>query len=282
MLAESVHSFADSSNQLLLLVGLIRSGKPATVRHPFGYSVERYFWSFVVAMNIFVLGAAVSIYEGVNKILHPHALGDLTWSYIALGVGAVFEAFALRVAWGEFKHFRVGQKTSLWRSMREAKDLSLPTVLFEDTAALVGLAIAALGIGLAQWTGEARFDGAASVLIGLVLLGVAWFLGTESHSLLIGEAATSQARSAIATVVKADPAVRRVVGLTTLQRGPNAILVGLELEFTDGMSTDEIEGAIRRLEAGIQREVPAAKHIFIEAGAFHRADGDHSPEWHST
>ena len=205
MLAESIHSVADSSNQALFFLGLARSKRPASVQHPLGYSKERYFWTFIVAINIFVLGAVFAIYEGIHRILHPEPLQNLAWSYAALGIAALFEGFALRVAYKEFKHWRSGQKSSLWRGIREAKDLSLPTVLFEDTAALLGLLIAAIGISLAAVTGHSYFDGVASVLIGAVLLAVAWFLATESHSLLMGEAATPHDEQEIREAVNATP-----------------------------------------------------------------------------
>ncbi len=270
MLAESVHSVADTSNQILLFVGLVRSARPADEEHPFGYSVERYFWGFVVAVNIFTLGAGVAIYEGVTKVFHPHPIENVLWSYGALVFSALFEGSALRVAWREFSHWRRDHPGPFWRTLREAKDLSLPTVIFEDSAALIGLTVAAVGIGLAHHTGIGWFDGAASIVIGCVLLGVAWFLATESHSLLIGESATRSDRNHIREALLGDPAIDRVVRLSTLQRGPQSLLVALEIEFHDGLSTDEVEAAVRRLEEKIRLAVPAAREIFIEAGAFRR------------
>ena len=270
MLAESVHSLADSSNQLLLFVGLKRSKRPATASHPFGFTVERYFWSFVVAVNIFVIGAAVAIYEGIEKLRPPHEIENVMWNFAALGIAAVFETYALRVAWKEFSHWRSTQTGSLWSSLRKSKDLSLPTVLFEDSAALLGLLIATIGISLAQVLHMPQLDGVASILIGVILLGVAWFLAIESHSLLIGEAAPAEDQLRIRNFVGQDQAVERVLDMFTLQRGPNTIIVGLDLEFIDGLETGEIEVAVQRLEKGIKERVPAAKHIFIEASAFQR------------
>jgi len=159
MLAEAVHSLADTSNQILLFVGMIRAERPADEDHPFGYSAERYFWGFVVAVNIFTLGAGVAIYEGVGKLLHPRPTENVLWNYGALGLAALFESSALRVAWKEFGHWRKDHPGPIWKVFREAKDLSLPTLLFEDSAALIGLVIAALGIGLAHLTGREWFDG---------------------------------------------------------------------------------------------------------------------------
>jgi len=266
MLAESVHSVADSSNQLLLLVGLIRSKKAADVLHPLGYNVERYFWSFVVAVNIFVLGAVVAIYEGVHKIMDPHPPENAIWNFAALGFAALFESYALRIAWQEFQHFRRENPGSLWRNLRDAKDLALPTVLFEDTAALLGLIFAAIGIGLSVLTHNGLYDGLASVFIGVLLLGVAWFLATESHSLLIGEGASVKNRKAILDVVEADPDVESMVQLLTLQRGPRRIMVLMTIDFTDDLDTGGLEVVVQRLEQGIRQAVPEARDIYLEAG----------------
>jgi len=265
MLAESVHSVADSSNQLLLLVGLVRSKKSADQLHPLGYNVERYFWSFVVAVNIFVLGAVFAIYEGVHKVLDPHPPHDPLWNFLALGLAFVFEGSALRVAWREFQHFRRENPGSLWRNLRDARDLALPTVLFEDTAALLGLVLAGAGVGLSMITHDGRWDGLASILIGVVLLGVAWFLATESHSLLIGEGATRRNRGKIRHLVLADPDVDAIVELLTLQRGPQRIMVLMDVEFADGLDTAGIEAAVTRLREVIHGAVPEARDIYLSA-----------------
>lgn len=267
MLAEAVHSVADSSNQALLFLGIRRGARPPTDAHPLGHSTERYFWTFVVAINIFVLGALVAIYEGVEKIRHPHPAENLAWSFGALGIAMVFEAFALRVAWKEFQHFRAHSTGSLWRSLRAAKDLSLPTILFEDSAALLGLLIATAGTALTAWTHDGLYDGLASVMIGGLLLGVAWFLATESHSLLIGEAASPRDRRAIREVVEGSALVTDLVSLTTLHRGPDDLLVALEVEFRDDLVVTDLEREIPRLEDAIRERVPAARTIFVEARA---------------
>jgi len=267
MLAEGLHSIADSSNQLLLLIGWKRSQRPASDSHPFGYGVERYFWTFVVSINIFLLGAVFAIYEGIQKILHPHEMENVIYNYIALGIGMVFEAYALRVAWNEFKHWRRTQKGSLWQALRDAKDLSLPTVLFEDAAALVGLLIATIGITLSQVLHLPVLDGVASVLIGVVLLVVAWFLSTESYSLLLGEGAGRSERRRIRTILHEEPCIHELLEMGTLQRGPDSMVVALTLRFKAGLQTREIEAAVKRLEERIKTEVPAATHIFIEVGS---------------
>lgn len=267
MLAEAVHSVADSSNQLLLLVGWKRSQRPASEEHPMGHSPERYFWSFVVAMNIFVLGAVVAIYEGVSKIHHPHPPENIEWNLGALTLAMIFEGFALRVAWREFRELRTDSRGSLWKRLRQAKDLSLPTVLFEDSAALLGILIAAMGIGLTHFTHDGLYDGLASLFIGCLLLMVAWFLATESHSLLIGESANPKDREAIASIVANHPAVDRLIRLTTLHRGPNDLLVAIEAEFHDHLGVADLEREIPSLEKQIRERIPAAKSIFVEARA---------------
>jgi divalent metal cation (Fe/Co/Zn/Cd) transporter len=178
----------------------------------------------------------------------------------------IFEGFALRVAWQEFKHWRSTQRGSLWRALRDAKDLALPTVLFEDAAALLGLLIAAAGITATLLTHNGVYDGIASVLIGVILLGVACFLATESYSLLLGESAGREDRERIREIVLADPSVHRIAEMGTLQRGPESILVALTLEFTAGMTTAQIAEVIGRLEDQIRASVPEAKDIFVEVG----------------
>jgi len=263
MLAESVHSVADSSNQLLLLVGLIRSKKAADRLHPLGYNVERYFWSFVVAVNIFVLGAVVAIYEGVHKLMDPHPPENAIWNFAALSLAVLFEGYALRVAWKEFQHFRRENPGSLWKNLRDAKDLALPTVLFEDTAALLGLLIAAVGIGLSVVTHNGVYDGLASIVIGVVLLAVAWFLATESHSLLIGEGASQKNRQAIVDLVEGDPDVDRIVELVTLQRGPRRIMVLANVEFGDQLDTAGVEAAVTRVRQTVLAAVPEASDVYL-------------------
>lgn len=268
MLAESLHSFADSSNQGLLAFGLKRARKAPTQQHPFGYGKERYFWAFLVSILIFALGAVFAIYEGTHKLLHPEPVKDPTWNFIALGIGFVVEAYALRVAWIEFQHFRRDNPGPLIENLKKTKDPTLPTVLFEDSAALVGLIFAAVGVSAAAITGNPVYDAISSILIGVVLLGVSWFLARESHSLLVGESASTKDREAIRDVVDGDEAVMRLVDLLTLQRSPEDVLVALTVEFRDNLRADDIEKAVVRIEAEIRRRVPLAKYIFVEAGCF--------------
>lgn len=267
MMAEALHSTADSTNQALLALGMKRANRPATKEHPFGFGKERYFWAFIVALMVFLLGGAFAIYEGAHKLIHPEPVGDPLWNYIALSIAMVVEGYALRVAWIEFQHWREDNPGKLLDSLRHTKDPTLPTVLFEDTAALIGLIVAAVGITLSVVTGDSQWDAMASIAIGVVLLGVAGFLAIESHSLLIGEAASPKDKAAIHDSVMAHPRVEAIDELLTLHRGPNEIQVSFRVQFTDDLNTDDIEEAVLDLESRIRACVPAAQHIFIEAGA---------------
>lgn len=270
MLAESLHSIADSSNQALLALGLKRSEKAPTEKHPFGYGKERYFWAFLVSIIIFALGSVFAIYEGIHKITdeNPEPVSSPGWIYFALTLGIIFESYALKVAWEEFKHFRAENPGSLMEGLKATKDPTLPTVLFEDAAALVGLVVALAGVTMTLVTGDVIYDGVASIIIGVVLLGVSWFLARESHSLLVGESAMPAAQAAIRKVVDDDPAIESTIELLTLHRGPDHLLVALTLEFKDGLNTGEIETAVTRIEDKIRAEVPESRYIFVEAGSF--------------
>ena len=262
MLAEALHSFADTGNQGLLLLGMKRAERPADDEHPFGHGKERFFWTFVVAMSLFTLGAAFSIYHGVIGLLHGHDLPDPLIALIVLGVAAVFESLALRTAWQQFQAKR--GRRSVRQALREAKDPEILTVLGEDTAALSGIAVAILGIVLSRLTGEPAFDAAASIAIGLILGAVAFFLAREMLGLLLGEAATPSVRRRIVEVAEGSAAVDRVVALRTMHVGPQELLIALDVLFRDGLDTDGIERSIDDIERAIRDAVPDARAIFIE------------------
>lgn len=262
MLAEAFHSLADTGNQLLLLLGLRLSVKPPDAQHPFGYGKERFFWAFVVAISMFAVGASFSVYEGIRGVLHPHQIVNPWLNYIILGSGVFLESIALRIAYREFSATR---KFGIWRSLREAKDPALLTVLFEDSAALTGIAMALTGILLTQITGNALYDSAASVLIGLMLAGIAFLLVRETKDLLIGESASEEDRAKILKAVCSVPEVSESIELLTMHIGPEEILVNLSVQFCDGLDTDQVEQAIDRIEREIKAEVPMVGHIFIEA-----------------
>ena len=268
MLAEAIHSVADSSNQGLLALGMKRAAKPPSATHPFGYAKEAYFWSFMVSILVFTLGGAFALYEGVHKLLVPTEITNPAWNYGALAFGIAVESFALKVAYKEFKEIRAHHPGPLLRALSDTKDPTIPTILFEDAAAVTGLLVALMGVALTHATGNAMFDAMASMIIGSLLVMVAWFLAKESHSLLVGEAATPEAQEAIRSIVKEEQTVVSLIELLTLQRGPRSIIVALELEFMDALKTPQIERAVVRLEKKIGQAVPEATHLFIEAGSF--------------
>lgn len=268
MLAESFHSLADTGNQILLLLGLRLSNKPPDAQHPFGYGKERFFWAFIVAISMFAVGATFSVYEGVKGFLHPHQIIKPWLNYIVLGSGVFLESIALRIAYREFKTTR---RFGIWRSLREAKDPALLTVIFEDSAALAGIGLALAGIFLSHLTGRAIFDSAASVLIGLMLAGIAFFLARETKDLLIGESASEEDRKKILGAVCSVSEVSESIELLTMHIGPEEILVNLSVHFKDGLDTDQVEQAIDKIEREIKKAVPMVGRIFIEADTLLRS-----------
>jgi cation diffusion facilitator family transporter len=262
MLAEALHSIADTGNQGLLLLGMKRAERPADEDHPFGHGKERFFWTFVVAVSLFTLGAGFSIYHGVMGLLHGHELSDPLIALIVLAVAAVFESLALRTAWRQFQAKRGGR--SVRRALREAKDPEILTVLGEDTAALSGITVAIVGIVLSRVTGEPAFDAAASIAIGLILGVTAYFLAREMLGLLLGEAATPPVRRRVVEIVTGFETVERVVDLRTMHLGPQELLIALDVLFHDGLDTDAIERAIDEIEAAIRDALPDARAIFVE------------------
>ncbi len=265
MLSEAIHSLADTGNQLFLLRGHAVAVREPDVQHPYGRGKELYFWAFMVAVVLFVGGSVLSVLTGIDKIRHPEGQGDKGY-WLAMGVlviAAVFEAsIALRPALKQFNTERAGR--SIPRSIRESKDPSLVVVVFEDVAALIGLAIAAVGLTLSRITGDGLWDGLASVLIGLLLAGVAWFIAIEMKSLLIGESATREERSRIRAATLGVDEVQRIDRLLTMQLAPEEILVNMDIAFDDGLDTDQLEAAIRHIEAVIEEAVPSARKVFIE------------------
>ncbi len=265
MLAEAVHSVADTVNQAFLLLGMKLGSRAPTESHPYGYGRERYFWAFIVALSIFSLGGLFSFYHGIEKILDPHPIKNAAITFVVLGAAMLFESFALRVAWKEFQHWRLKNPGPLWAGLKLSKSPTILVVIFEDSAALLGILAAAAGITITIVTGNAVWDGIASVVIGLILFGAAYFLGWRTHRLLIGEAATPSDRQRIREAVEGVPEVASLLELLTLHLAPNEILVNLNVNFRDGLDTDAVEGVIDRIEVRIREAVPAATRIFIEA-----------------
>jgi cation diffusion facilitator family transporter len=262
MLAETVHSLADTGNQALLLLGSSRAGRAASPEHPFGYGRERYFWSFVVALVLFSLGSLFAIYEGVDKLRHPHDLVAPQWAIGVLLVAIVLEAWSFRTAFVEANAVRGDQ--NLWRFIRRAKSPELPVVLLEDTGALLGLAFALLGVGLAVWTGNARFDALGSVAIGILLAVIAVVLAIEMKSLLIGESAAPEMQQRIRTAIEGSEPVKRLIHLRTLHLGPDELLVGAKVEFSSQLDLPGLARAIDEVEVRVRDEVSEARVIYIE------------------
>lgn len=266
MLSEGIHSLVDTGNGGLLLLGINRSKQPADAMHPFGYGKELYFWSLIVAVLIFGIGGGISTYEGITHIIHPAPLEDPTWSYVVLGLAMVFEAIVFVIAYREFMEF-VGKDESILQAIKRSKDPTTFTVLFEDSAAMLGLIFAFIGIFLAHYFNAPFLDGAASVLIGVLLASVAVFLAYESKGLLVGEGADVETLENIRKLTEAEAGVKKVINPLTMHFGPHTILLTVDIEFDKKLSAAEVEETIERLEESIRQKYPDIKHIYIEAGA---------------
>lgn len=265
MLSEGVHSLVDTGNQVLLLFGLKQAKKPADEKFPFGHGKEIYFWSFIVSILIFAIGAGISIYEGVHHILHPSELSDPTINYIVLGLAMIFEGGALYFAVVEFNKVRGKAKMSALDAVKKGKDPTLFVVLFEDSAAMLGLFVAFIGIWLAHSTGILWFDGAASVLIGCILGGTAIWLAFETKGLLIGESANPEIVEGIKGILKGQKGIEKTNEVLTLHMGPEFILATISVEFKDKLKTGELENIIHIVTKEIKGEFPRVKRVFIEA-----------------
>lgn len=265
MMSEGIHSVVDTGNQVLLLYGLKRAKKPADAEFPFGHGKEIYFWSFVVAILIFAVGAGISIYEGVSHILHPGELHDPTINYIVLGLAIIFEGGALYFAVTEFN--KVRGPIGYLEAVKEGKDPSLFVVLFEDSAAMAGLIIALIGIFIAQMTHNPFWDGLASVIIGCILALTAIWLAYETKSLLIGEGASPEKVSKIKEIASKSPAIKEINEVLTLHMGPEFILVTISIDFKNDLIAGEIEKATQAITTEIKQAFPLVKKVFIEAEA---------------
>jgi cation diffusion facilitator family transporter len=263
MLSEGIHSLVDGGNGLLLLLGIRLSQRPADPTHPFGHGKELYFWTLIVAIMIFAVGGGMSMYEGIAHLRHPSPLEDPTWNYVVLGLAVVFEGYSWSVA---FREFRAGQRERrVWRAIHASKDPTTFTVLLEDSAALLGLFVAIVGIALSSTLEQPALDGLASLAIGIILAAVAVLLAYESKGLLVGESADRQAVASIRALAEADPAVACVQPPLTMHLGPHEVLLALQIIFRQGLSAAAVVAAIDRLEAAIRRRHPDVKRIFIEA-----------------
>lgn len=263
MLAEGVHSVADTGNQMLLMIGGRKARKEADQEHPFGYGRERYFWAFMVAVVLFTLGAAFAIFDGIEKLRNPHELEQAVWAYAILGLAIVLEGFSFRTALAESRTGRASG-IRLWRYIRNAKAPEVPVVLLEDTAALTGLVVALAAVITSQVTHDSKWDAFGTITIGVLLGIVAVVLATEMKSLLIGESASRSAQQAIRGALETEPAVVRLIHLRTEHLGPEELLVAAKVEFRHHLTLPEVADAVDRVEAHVRAAVPTAKVIYIE------------------
>ncbi len=263
LLAEAVHSAADTGNQLLLFLGGRRAQRDATPEHPFGFGRERFFWAFAVALVLFSMGGMFALYEGIQKFRDPHEVESLGVAVGILVVAICLESFSLRTAIRESNHVRPAGM-GWWRFIRTTKQPELPVVLLEDTGALTGLGFALVGVVLAHVTGDARWDAAGSMAIGILLVVIAIVLVVEMKSLLIGEAASDETRAAIAAAIESVDDVDALIHFRTEHLGPDEILLGAKIEFSSALTADELVAAINRTEDTIRAAVPSAKVIYLE------------------
>jgi cation diffusion facilitator family transporter len=271
MLAEAVHSLADTTNQGLLFLGGSRARRPATTEHPFGYGRERYFWAFIVALVIFSAGSMFALFEGVDKLRHPHQLESVGWAVGILVVSMALEGMSFRTA---MREARPAKGTgSWWGFIRRSKTPELPVVLMEDFGALIGLALALVGVALAELTGNARFDAMGSVAIGVLLAAIAITLVVEMKSLLIGEAASPAVVARVGAAIESSDLVLGVIHLRTQHMGPEELLVGAKVAFDTGLDVFALARAIDDVEARIRADVPEARVIYIEPDVRRPDDG---------
>jgi cation diffusion facilitator family transporter len=266
MLSEAIHSLVDTSNQALLLHGIQRSKRPADSKHPFGYSQELYFWSFIVAILLFSLGAGVAIYEGVEKILHPHPMENVKVNYIVLVVALALEGGSMWKALEEFNARRGDE--GIITALRASKDPALFAIVLEDAAALAGLVVALVGIFIADKFGIAEADGIASIVIGMILAAVAAFVSVEIKSLIVGEAASRDVRSGMLQIIKSEigpgKPIRALNEMRTMHLGPEDVLVAASVDFNDDETAAEVEATTARLERAIKTKFPEVQRLFIE------------------
>jgi cation diffusion facilitator family transporter len=262
LLAEAGHSVADTGNQALLLFGGKRGRRPADRTHPFGYGPERYFWSFVVALVLFSMGGLFALYEGIQKLWHPHEIDNAVVAYVILGVSIVLETFSLRTAIKEANHVRGNR--SWWQFIRKAKSPELPVVLLEDIGAEAGLIMALFGLTMAEVTGQPRWDAVGSIAIGVLLVVIAMILAVEMKGLLIGEAASDDDLAAITSSIEGTPRVNSIIHLRTMHLGPDDLLVAAKIDYDHSLDVPQLAAAIDDTEARLRAAVPTADLVYLE------------------
>jgi cation diffusion facilitator family transporter len=270
MLAESIHSVADSGNQGLLLLGGKRARRRADEEHPFGYGRERYFWAFVVALVLFSLGGAFAIYEGISKIRHPHEVDSPEVAVGILVLAIVLEGFSFRTAVRESSHLR--GDAGWWQFIRRSKNPELPVVLLEDLGALVGLVLALAAVAATLVTEDPLWDGIGTLNIGILLSVIAVVLAVEMKSLLIGESADARVQTAIRGAIEGEPSVERLIHLRTQHLGPEELLVAAKVAFVGGLSVPELADAVNRVELGVRAAAPSASIMYIEPDVVRTAE----------
>lgn len=264
MLAEAAHSFADTLNQVFLMAALKRSEKPADVQHPFGYGMERYFWSLIAAVGIFVLGAGYSIYEGIRAILEPEELTSLMIAYVVLGISFVFEGISWLRAVKQVRGEAKDRGRGTMEHLRLTTDPTAKTVAFEDTAALVGIVLAAIGVTLHAVTDQGFWDGAASVAIGLLLIGVAYALGKQNKAYLIGQSVSEELREGIREEIAGAPGVDEIVEILTMRLGPDQVLVAARVDLDDSASGGDLEQNAEVVDQRVRKRFPEVRHVFLD------------------
>ena len=262
MLSEAVHSVVDTGNEVLLLYGLRRAALPPDADHPFGHGRELYFWSFIVALSVFALGAGVSAYEGVTHLQHPEPIRRPVIVFIVLGLAFLFEGTTWTIAFRTFRAKKGGQ--SWWAAFRASKDPPTFIVLFEDSAALIGIVVAATGVSLSLATGDPRWDGIASLVITALLAVVAMLLVREAKALLIGERADPALSKAIEEVAAGVAGIVAINGIATLQLSPEQVIVYFSVKFDDTLFTPQIETIVERMECGIRASYPQVSALFVK------------------
>lgn len=263
MLSEGIHSLVDSGNGGLILLGVNQAQKPADARHPFGRSKELYFWSLIVAVLVFAIGGGMSFYEGISHIQHPSPLTDPIWNYVVLGLAILFESTSCYLALKAFNRER--GNAPFWDSIARSKDPSVFSILIEDMAALLGLLFALLGVYFGHSLHNPYLDGAASILIGIMLVCVAIFLIYKTKGLLVGEGVDDETIDTIEKLARQDPGVEQVRRPLTLHLGPQDVVLALDIDFHNNLSAGDVEQAIERLQDNIKAKRPEFKRIFIEA-----------------
>jgi len=262
MVSEGIHSLVDTSNEVLLLLGISRSQKPADEKRPFGYGRELYFWSFVVSLLFFAMGGGFSIYEGIEHLRNPEQVKDPIWNYVVLAIAFIFDGLSFITAMKEFNRQRGA--TPFWQAVRESKDPTTFVVLFEDAADVIGILIAFTGIFIGQLLHNPYLDGIASVLIGLLLTAVAIVLVRESRSLLMGETPDVAELNDVVKIVESNPAVNKVVKHLSNYLAPEEVIMAIKVNFKRDISSQDVTQAIEQLRSDIQARYPHYKQLFIE------------------